>query len=940
VANVLEAFLKLHDQFSRPLRTVQVETRKTERDVRKLTREVNDLERHLQMLDRSTASPKIYAQTKKAEADLRRVRAEIEAIDKSRATIHIDANTRPAERALAGLAVKQRALERANKTMVVRPSISAAAIGVTGMASLAIPYLSAAIPLATQLGVAMGGLLPIMGAVASGFGLMLGTAIPFFKKTIEGYQEIKKAEKALAEADTAAERAKALEQLAEAQKKLSPIQRQLIAQTKALAAEWTKASAPLREVIGSFSVNMVKSARAALRGVAPAFKPFAAMFERQGNAIAQFFERPTQILMMRRLMVGWVPILESIGNSFGNLFRWLQAVTLAAQPLGLWMAKIFESWTNGIANRAEQNIEGLRQKFVGTIPTLKLIGGLIRDAWHGLIRIGKSVDIAPVIDSLRTAGGYLADYAVAVNQVIGPRLDETMRNIGELAITFLPPWREVAGFIIDSLNAIMGAFNALPYPIRKATAVVIGFGLAFKAMGILPIVTAGIKTLAAVLLINLAPALARAATSMGLFSTASLAAAATNPAGWMALAVTAAVGLGYGIYRLVKWLKNGVSEEERHTAALKRNKEAMDRAADAARNLSAARRGLERSELAADQAQLNLQQARLRLRQAKKGTFEWKQASLDVRQAEMDLRNALEDRSRQRARSRRAVREARLANSVSLLPMMHTAEQLQKLEERKKALGGAWYALGGKEGDKKIANLRTELSAQGIALLRNVNLSARQRREFLLMMKVLKDSKAPAKDLVETLGRALKNTPNLRRYSRQISQVLQNTNLTAKEKVDALNKILSGKMRPPDMSEWKANVLGAIGKARSAVQLLIQNLSNFATSSVGGWFFGKSAKPDRKATGGIYTSPSLAVFAERGPEAIVPLGPGYAQQRESILRRIGASSSTGGASVTINFGDVTISSGDDMDSFVAKIEDAIKRGLANTPHVDMTGMYA
>lgn len=99
--------------------------------------------------------------------------------------------------------------------------------------------------------------------------------------------------------------------------------------------------------------------------------------------------------------------------------------------------------------------------------------------------------------------------------------------------------------------------------------------------------------------------------------------------------------------------------------------------------------------------------------------------------------------------------------------------------------------------------------------------------------------------------------------------------------------------------------------------------------------------PD-SARGGIVASPSFRLVGERGPEAIVPLT--NRARRDQIMREAGMG--TGGRTRAaapgplVQITGVTINSGDDMASFTAQLESAVKRALANVPHASPEGLLA
>lgn len=962
---VLEAFFRLHDNVTRPLSRLRREFDQTERSIHETTRELNDLERKLDRLNRSVSTPKIYADKRAAERDIRVLQAKLAELERKRTTIEVDIDTRSANRGLARLAATQASLRSigGGRGFGHRGNFGIAAL--VGISSL-IPILTAAIPLAQQLGLSMAGLLPIFGALGAGVGLFAAAAIPFFADTIKGYKAVKKAEEELRTAENAKERAEALKKLREAQKELSPIQKTLISQVKELGKTWREVSAPLTDAVANISVSLTRSANTALAGIGDSFKPFARLFEKQGNRIADFFADPKQIEIMNRLLRGWVPILESVGNSFGNLFRWLQAVTLAAQPLGLWMSRIFEAWTNGIADRAEGNIEGMRKKFVGTIPTLKLVGDFIRDMFAGLKRIGDGANIENALGALRIFGGVIERYAAIVNESFGPRMNETFRNIGDAIIGIAEPMSKITGFILDGLNALAAAFRLLPGPIKQVIAAMVALALTMRIFGLGGALVAGIGLLGRAFL-ALIPAIRAATVAMLAFN-------ASNPVGWVALAATAIAGVTLAILASRDGADQSVPAWKRLRDEMANIRSAADRARNALLNLRDARLGLSRSEIAYERAVIARQRARDRVkelaRSGKKGTPEYREAELDALEANNEVELAGRDRARSRATALRRIRESRLADAGnrfrSSVGLRRREQELSQLYQNrstiKEKIGSLRadspalprYKEALQETEAQIARTNAAISSLTRQQARSVLNTQASRKEFAAMLRVVRQHPGAARELTKALLGVNKVTPNLKPYADKITAVLENTRLTTEQKMSMIRSILAQQPSKPDLSGWEAHIAGAINRLRASAGNLGESLSRLRTSTPGRVVEGTGRRivdgvrtiipSGRDATGNIHTSPTVRLFAERGPEAIIPLGPGYRQQRDSLLRRTnaiaGMSGAGSGAGVTINFGTVNIGSGDDMDSFVARVEDAVRRAMANTPHVDTAGLYA
>ena len=925
--NTLEAFFKLNDQISTPLKRVRESAAATERKLKDLTGEVADLERKLRILSKSKATPEVRLNMRHFQYQKEKLEAELKAMTRDR-TIRIDvkAKTAAAKADLAKLYAEGKLMQ--SLFGKASPTPGFAAIGTSGLVAL-IPVISAAIPLALQLGTALGGLLPILGAMGAGFGLALAAGIPFFKQTVEGWKAISKAEEKVKNAKTLEERKQALEELKAAQQSLSPVQRDLIKQTRQLGQEWKAASKPLTDAIGQMALAGVSTTRKVLGGLKGDISPFAKLMSRRGNAVANFFASPKEISILHRLLRGFMPILESVGNSFGNIFKLVQSITLAAIPLGRWIAKAFENLTGNAANRAENNIAGMRRAFVATIPTIKMTAGLISDLWHALLRIGGSVDLSSVVGALRIAVGYLERFVLAANEVLGPRLQESVRNLGELLVTFIAPFQNVSGFIIDALNTIAEIFIALPGPIKNATGQLIGFALVFKSLGLVSMISAGFKTLAAVIL-YLIPATRGLAASF-------IALNATNPVGWIGLATTAAVGLTFAMWKLFSQTNTVQTAEQKFQESLRKTISYADRAAAAVDKLRDARFALEHGEINFQRSQIALQQAIERRKGTKAGTRERREADLDVREAQLNFQEAKNERNKARRGANRAAGKGAFGAAGVYAVNVNMQRELAHLRDLQEQRSSTRFPALVPVYDKQIAASKQRLEALTKAWEKNARASGMTRREIEAMEKSLAKGGPDAQKIIKHFKDLAKTSPDLRNYSKTLSSVLDDSKLSVEAKVQAINLILGGSVPPPDTKNWTDAILAAItvvSVAASGLQTtlstIVTNFSNAQTKPPA-----TPKKPKRNATGGIITSKIFSSLGEQGPEAVVPLGPGYRQQRDSVLRQIGARpggmGGGGGALVAIN-GPITISNGDDMESFMARLEEAATRALANSPY--------
>lgn len=96
------------------------------------------------------------------------------------------------------------------------------------------------------------------------------------------------------------------------------------------------------------------------------------------------------------------------------------------------------------------------------------------------------------------------------------------------------------------------------------------------------------------------------------------------------------------------------------------------------------------------------------------------------------------------------------------------------------------------------------------------------------------------------------------------------------------------------------------------------------------------------ARGGIVMGARRAILGERGAEAVIPLT--NRARRDQVLRQAGlgggAARGQRSSSPVINISGVTINSGDDMQSFVAQLETAVRRAMTNIPYADAGAMLA
>jgi len=137
-----------------------------------------------------------------------------------------------------------------------------------------------------------------------------------------------------------------------------------------------------------------------------------------------------------------------------------------------------------------------------------------------------------------------------------------------------------------------------------------------------------------------------------------------------------------------------------------------------------------------------------------------------------------------------------------------------------------------------------------------------------------------------------------------------------------------------------------IAKFKEEIAAIMRDLETVRAgqAATAGAFLGGMAGPvpERNARGGIITGLTLSTLGERGPEAVIPLT--NRARREQIMREAGMGERPArgqrASSPLVQIGSVTVNDGSDMDSFVSRLESAVRRGLTNLPHADAEAMLA
>jgi hypothetical protein len=140
---------------------------------------------------------------------------------------------------------------------------------------------------------------------------------------------------------------------------------------------------------------------------------------------------------------------------------------------------------------------------------------------------------------------------------------------------------------------------------------------------------------------------------------------------------------------------------------------------------------------------------------------------------------------------------------------------------------------------------------------------------------------------------------------------------------------------------------------KTELQTLLADLANARTAAQNGGVptgppspgsgGGIDGNPDTPyARGGIVMGARRAILGERGAEAVIPLT--NRARRDQVLRQAGlgggAARGQRSSSPVVNISGVTINSGDDMQSFVAQLETAVRRAMTNIPYADAGAMLA
>jgi hypothetical protein len=139
-----------------------------------------------------------------------------------------------------------------------------------------------------------------------------------------------------------------------------------------------------------------------------------------------------------------------------------------------------------------------------------------------------------------------------------------------------------------------------------------------------------------------------------------------------------------------------------------------------------------------------------------------------------------------------------------------------------------------------------------------------------------------------------------------------------------------------------ANLMTDLGNARTAQG---QTLAGGTAGNLPAPSPGRPANqlgPRIRARGGVVAGTQFSMLGERGPEAVIPLT--NRARRDQVMREAGlgggAARGQRSSSPVINISGVTINSGDDMQSFVSQLENAVRRAMTNIPYADAGAMLA
>jgi hypothetical protein len=145
-----------------------------------------------------------------------------------------------------------------------------------------------------------------------------------------------------------------------------------------------------------------------------------------------------------------------------------------------------------------------------------------------------------------------------------------------------------------------------------------------------------------------------------------------------------------------------------------------------------------------------------------------------------------------------------------------------------------------------------------------------------------------------------------------------------------------------------------IANFKTELATLLEDLGNASASSAAAQLGDRtppSPSPGRpanqlgpriRARGGVVAGTQFSMLGERGPEAVIPLT--NRARRDQVMREAGlgggAARGQRSSGPVINISGVTINSGDDMQSFVSQLENAVRRAMTNIPYADAGAMLA
>ena len=461
----------------------------------KLERQLNNIERRIKTLTSSKKDIKLDVDESPLKRKLEKIASQplklnvsvdnLEKIEDS--TVKIEADTRDAERDISRVDRKVKKLPIFKRiTIFIQSNFNEFRRQMDRIAdfsrdfgevmqNMLVGTIVAHIPaIATGLQVLAGGL----GAVASaattaGLGVagFAAVAVPSITGLIDKYDELKKAQEKVAQADTAKKRAKALKELSQVQSQFSQEQLKSVEALNKFNQFYTQFSKQFEKpVLQLFNSSLVITQQL-LTLLQPAIQSVADT----ANRLMDAFNRKLQTEEMQSFFA-WVgetagPTLEKLVTAAGNFALGLANIMMAFDPLAksftdglLGMSESFLNWTRTLGEN-QQFQEFLRSVQENTPVVLEYIGSFVRALWDLITALAPvGVKVAEVVTSFmnwlsamlenhKWLGTLLAYMTVAIGvftAFIAPVL-----LVGRFLISMLSPAFKVVSSAVNNLSKVM-----------------------------------------------------------------------------------------------------------------------------------------------------------------------------------------------------------------------------------------------------------------------------------------------------------------------------------------------------------------------------------------------------------------------------------------------------------------------------------------------------